>query len=130
MANTYPERSTGDILQNVVADVGDIVRGEIRLAKAEIRQKAGKAGKAGGMLGGAAICGLFAAACLVVTCIAALALVMGVWLAALIMFVLLGGAGAGLYAVGRERLRRIEPVPEITVQTAKDTLQWAKHRTT
>jgi len=130
MANMQGERSAGDIVQDVVRDVGDIVRGEIRLARAEISEKAGKAGKAGGLFGGAAVCGLFAGACLVTACIAALALAMPLWLAAALMFVLLACAGGAFYAGARSRLKQIDPVPERTVQTAKDTVQWAKHRTT
>jgi hypothetical protein len=130
MANTNGERSAGDILQNVLRDVGEIVRGEIRLARAEIREKAGKASKAGGFLGGAALCGLLAGGSLAAACIAALSLVMAVWLAALVMCLILAGAGAALFSAARARLKQIEPVPERTVQTAKETLQWAKHRTT
>src|ERR1700757_3295764 len=92
MATLYGERSAGDILQSVLAGVGQIVRGELRLARAEIREKVAKAGKAGGLLGGAAFCGLFAGACLVAACIAALALVMALWLSALVTAFLLGCA--------------------------------------
>jgi Flp pilus assembly protein TadB len=130
MATLYGERSAGEILQDVLADVGQIVRGEIRLARAEIRQKAAKAGKAGGLLGGAAFCGLFAGACLVAACVAALALAMALWLAALVVAVLLGCGAVICFTAARSRFRRIDPVPELTVQTAKDTLEWAKHRTT
>jgi hypothetical protein len=127
MANIEGQRSAGDIAHDVLTDVGDIVRGEIRLAQAEIREKAGKAG---GMMGAAALCGLLASACLVACCIAALALVMAVWLAALIVCVLLGGCAAALFALGRTRFKQIDPVPGRTVETAKDTLRWARHRTT
>jgi hypothetical protein len=130
MANIQGERSPGDIARDVLTDVSDIVRGEIRLAQAEIREKAGKAGKAGGMMGAAALCGLLASACLVACCIAALALVMAVWLAALVMCVLLGGGAVALFALGRTRFKQIDPVPGRTVETAKDTLRWARHRTT
>jgi hypothetical protein len=128
MANAYEERSAGDIVQDALNHVGDIVRGEIRLARAEIREKAGKAGKAGGLAGGAAFCGLMAGICLVGACVAALALAMPVWAAALVMCFLLGCTGAALYAGARARFKQIDPKPEMTVQTAKDTLQWAKHR--
>ncbi len=123
------ERSTGDILQDVLTNVGNIMRGEIRLARAEIRESAGKAGKAGGFAGGAAYCGFMAGACLVAACIAALALVMPVWLAALVMCIILACGAAALYLGARTRFKQIDPVPERAVQTAKDTLEWAKHRT-
>jgi hypothetical protein len=130
MANTLGERSAGDILKDVLNDVGDIVRGEIRLAMTELREKAGGAGKAGGLFAGAALCGLLASASLAAACIAALALAMPVWLAALLMWLFLLCAAAAFYAGARSRLKQIDPVPRRTVETAKETLQWAKHRTT
>ena len=130
MTNTYGERSAGDILRDVLNDVGDIVRGEIRLAKAELHEQAGKAGKTGGLFAGAALCGLLAAGCLVAACIAALALAMPVWLSALLMCILLACAGGACYAGARSKLKLIDPVPHRTVNTAKETLEWAKHRTT
>src|SRR5689334_20587178 len=118
MANTHGERSTGEIAQDVLRDVGKIVHGEIRLARAELGEKARKAGSAAGLFGGAAVCGLLAAACFVTTCIAALALAMPLWLAALLMCLLLVCAGAAFYAGARSRQKQINPVPERTVQTA------------
>jgi len=131
MANhTTGERSTGEIMQDVVRDVGEVVRGEVRLARAELSEKAGKAGKAGGFFGGAAVCGLMATASLVAAGIAGMAMVMPLWLAALVMGVLLACIGGAMYAGGRAKLKAIDPVPERTVQTIKDDVQWAKRRTT
>jgi hypothetical protein len=131
MANhTTGERSAGEIMQDVVRDVGDVVRGEVRLAKAEMAETARNAGKAGGMFGGAAVCGLMAVASLVLAGIMALALVMPLWAAALLMGVLLACIGGAMYAGGRAKMKEVHPVPEKTVQTIKDDVQWAKHRTT
>lgn len=125
-----PQRTASELLQDVMHDVSDVVRGEIRLAKAEVSEKTAKAGKAAGMFGAAAVCGLMACAALVAAGIAALALVMPVWLAAAIMAVLLGGAGGAAYAGGRAKLKSVNPVPERTVETIKDDIEWAKRRTT
>jgi hypothetical protein len=127
---TVGQRSAGEILQNVVRDIGDVVRGEVRLARAEIGEKVSKAGKAGGLMGGAAVCGLLGAGALVAAAIAALALVMALWLAALLIGIVLTAGGAALFTTGRTKLKSIDPVPENTVQTLKDDVQWAKHRTT
>lgn len=124
------ERSAGEIVQDVMRDVGEVVRGEMRLAKAEVGEKVSKAGKAGGYFGAAALCGVMGFACLVLACVAGMALVMPVWLAALIMSLLLVCIGAAAYAGGKAKLKEVNPVPERTVQTIKDDIQWAKHRTT
>ena len=131
MANTtVGERSLGEIVQDVMRDASEVVRGEVRLAKAEVSEKVGKAGKAAGLFGGAAVAGLMGLAALVAAGIAGLALIMPVWLAAVLVGVLLAAIGGILYALGKTRLTAIDPVPERTVQTIKDDVQWAKHRTT
>lgn len=123
------ERSVGDIVQGVMRDVGEIVRGEARLAKAEISEKVQKAGKAGGFFGGAALCGVMGFAALVFAAIAALSMLVPTWAAASIVgFVLLCIAGA-MYMGGRAKLKDVTPVPERTVQTLKDDVEWAKHPT-
>jgi hypothetical protein len=130
MPNGIEERAPGTIIQDALRDVGEIVQGEIRLAKAEMGEKAQKAGKAGGYMGGAALCGLLAAACLTTTFVAAMATAMPLWLAALLMCLFLTCAGAALYHGGRLKLKTIDTVPHRTVQTMRENLQWAKQRMT
>jgi hypothetical protein len=128
--NSYiGERSTGEILQDVMRDVGEVVRGEVRLAKAEMSEKVSSAGKAGGLLGGAALCGVMGFAALVFAAIAGLTMVVPTWAAACIVgFVLVCIAGV-MFAMGRTKLKEVTPVPERTVQTIKDDVEWAKHPT-
>jgi len=127
MATYTNERSLGEIMQDVVQDFGNIVRAEIRLARAEVGDNVKKAGSAAGMFGGAAVCGLLGGMAFVAACIAVLALAMPVWLAAIIMTLVLVCAGAAMYAGGRSKLRNVNAVPERTTQTIKDDVEWAKH---
>jgi len=127
--NIKDARSLGEIVQDILRDVQEVIRAELRLARAEMTEKARSAGKAGGLLGGAAIAGLLAAISLVAACIAAMALVMPVWAAALIMTILLGAAAGAAYAAGRAKLKTVTPVPEQTVQTLKEDVALAKNRT-
>jgi hypothetical protein len=124
------ERSLGGIVQDVMRDASEVVRGEVRLAKAEVSEKVGKAGKAAGLFGGAAVAGLMGLAALIGAGIAGLALIMPLWMSAALVGILLAAIGGILYALGKTRLTAIDPVPERTVQTIKDDVQWAKHRTT
>jgi hypothetical protein len=123
-------RGPGAIVQDMLRDASDIVQGEIRLAKAEMAEKVQKAGKAGGFMGGAALCGLLAAICLTATCVAALATVMPLWLAALLMCLFLICAGAAFYHGGRLKLKTLDTVPHQTVESIRENLQWARHRLT
>src|SRR4051812_26764287 len=51
--------SVGALVGEVMQDISTLMRKEIELAKAEIRQEATKAGKGVGMLGGAGLAGWF-----------------------------------------------------------------------
>ena len=130
MPNGNELREPGAIIQDMLRDIRDIVQGEIRLAKAEMGEKAQKAGTAGGFMGGAALCGCLAAACLTTMCVAALATAMPLWLAALLMGLLLTCAGAALYHGGRLKLRGVDGVPHQTVESIRENLQWARQRMT
>jgi uncharacterized membrane protein YqjE len=121
-------RSLGEILQDILHDFQEMVRAELRLAQAELSEKARKGAKSGMYLGMAAIAGFLAAASLVTCMIAALAIVIPVWASALSIGVLLGIFAGGLFGAGRQRLRRINPVPEQTVQTIREDVEWAKNR--
>jgi hypothetical protein len=93
-------------------------------------EKAQKAGKAGGFMGGAALCGFLAAACLTTTFVALMATVMPLWLAALLMCLFLVCMGAALYHGGRLKLKGVDATPERTLQSMRENVQWLKHRTT
>lgn len=122
-------RPTKDIIQSIIGDVQEIIRSEVRLAKTEMKDEARKAGAAAGMFAGAGVMGLLAGMCVVTCCIAALSLIMGVWLAALIMTVLLGCTAGAMFAIGRAKMKQVNPVPQQTVQTLKEDARWARTRT-
>ncbi len=123
-------RSPGDLLRDVLRDMSEIVRGEIRLAKAEMGEKARKGANVGGLFGIAAAGGLLAAMAITACCIAALALLLPLWLAALIAGALLAMAAGMAFLAGRERLKRLDIAPQRTVETMRENLRWAKHRMT
>jgi hypothetical protein len=128
--NSYVgDKSAAEIIQDVMRDVGEVVRGEVRLAKAEMGEKVSHVGKAGGFLGGAALCGVMGFAALVFAAIAALTMVVPTWAAAAIVGVVLACIAGVLFARGRSKLKEVTPVPERTVQTLKDDVEWAKHPT-
>jgi hypothetical protein len=122
------DRSVGELLGQVAGDVSTLVRQELDLAKAELRQEASKAGKAGGMLGGAGVLGHLTVAFFALALMFALGNVMDLGWAALIVGVLLAIGAAVLFSIARKRLREINPKPEQTVQTVKEDVQWARTR--
>jgi len=122
------QRPLSVLIGQVLGDVSRIVQAELRLARTELGEQARKAGKAGGLFGAAAVTGLLAAGCFVAACIAALALLMAVWLAAVVVGIALGIAAAGAYAAGRKRLQDVDVVPQQTVRTVREDIEWAKQR--
>ncbi len=122
-------RSWKEIVSDVVRDIENIFKNEIRLAGTELKTKAKNASKAGAMLGAAGLLGFFAGVCMLVACIAALTLFLPLWLSALIMAVLLGTGAGGAFILGRMALQEIDPVPQRTLETLKDNLEFVKTRT-
>jgi hypothetical protein len=121
------ERPIGDLVKQLAGQTSTLVRQEIDLAKAEMSQKASVAGQGAGLLGGAAVVGLLAAGALTACLILALAEVVPDWLAALIVALVMGAVAAVLALQGRNRIRAgTPPVPEQTVETVKEDVEWAK----
>ena len=135
MASHPPEaelrdRSIGDLVKQLGDQTSTLVRQEIQLAKAEMTQKGQQAGKGAGFLGGAAVIALLAAGALTAFLILLLDEVVADWLAALIVAVVFGAIAAFLAIKGRDKVRAAAPpVPEQTVETVKEDVEWAKTRT-
>jgi Putative Actinobacterial Holin-X, holin superfamily III len=121
--------SLGDLVSELTGDLSKLMRQELELAKAEIRQEAVKAGKATGMLAAAGFAGYLTTVLLSLALVFALGAVMPLGWAALIVAALWGIAGAVLYSAGRARMRTVNPKPERTVETLKEDAEWAKHPT-
>ncbi|MET0789549.1 MAG: phage holin family protein [Cellulomonas sp.] len=54
-----PRQSVGDLLGDVTRDISTLLRQEVELAKAEVRQSAKEAAKGGALFAGAAVAGHF-----------------------------------------------------------------------
>jgi uncharacterized membrane protein YqjE len=124
------ERPIGELVKELAGQTSTLVRQEIQLAQAEVTAKGKRAGRGAGMLAGAAVAGLLALIALTAVLIAALDTAMPLWLAALIVTVLWAVIGAVLAARGRKELQQAAPpVPEQTIETVKEDIQWAKTQT-
>jgi len=124
------EQSVGELLKQLSTETSTLVRQELELAKAEMRQKGRKAGPGLGMIGGAGVAALFALGTLTAAVILLLDEAMPVWLAALIVTAVYGAVGAYLYVQGKERVEDAgSPAPQQTIETLKEDVEWAKHPT-
>ena len=124
------DRPIGDLLRELSNQTTTLVKQELDLAKAEMREKGKKAGVGIGMWGAAGVVGLLALGALTAFLILVLDEVMPDWLAALIVAAVYGAIAGVLYLQGRERVEEAgSPVPEQTVETLKEDVQWAKDQT-
>ena len=119
-------RSTGDLVGQLSGQVSRLVRAEMRLAQAEMTQKAKHGGIGAGLFGTGGVLALFGFGAAVTAGIAALALVLPVWASALIVA---GGlfAAAGMAAlVGKQQVSQASPKPERTVENLRRDVEAAK----
>ena len=127
--NDLRDRSLGELMKRLADETGTLVRQEIDLAKAEMREKGQKIGVGTGYLGAAALVGLLALGSLTAFLILALDGVIPNWLAALIVGLVYAAVAAYLAVRGREKLREAgRPVPEQTQATIEEDLEWAKNQ--
>jgi hypothetical protein len=120
----------GELVKQLAEETSTLVRQEIELARAEMTTKAKRASIGLGELGGAGIVALYALGALTACVIAALALAVPVWAAALIVAVIYGVIAGVLGQIGRRQLGHGLPLtPERTGQTIKEDVEWARTRT-
>ena len=122
---------TGELVRQLAADVTTLVRQEIALARTEMVTKGKRAGIGLGELGAAGVGALYALGALTACFIAALALLVPVWAAALVVAIVYSAITAGLALTGRRQLQEnLPPTPERTEETIKESFEWAKSRKT
>jgi uncharacterized membrane protein YqjE len=121
------DRPIGELMQQLAQETTTLVRQELDLAKAEVREKGRKAGPGFGMWGAAGVVGLLALGALTAFFILALDGAMPNWAAALIVAAVYGAIAAALYFQGREKVKEAgPPVPQQTVESVKEDVEWAK----
>jgi len=125
---TQNGRSVLEVLQDIVGNIQGIIRSEFRLAKAEAREEASKAAPPLKMIVVGAGLGLYALGFLLFTVVMGLATVVATWLAALIVGAVLGLIALVLIATASKRLKQVNTVPERTIETMKENVQWAKNQ--
>jgi len=104
--------SLGDLLGDVTRDLSTLMRQEVDLAKAELKQSASKAGKGSGMLAGAGVGGHFVLVFLSLALMFGLGAIMPLGWAALITAVVWAIIAAVLASMGRKELKQIKGLPQ------------------
>jgi len=116
-------------LQDILRNVQDILRAEVRLAKAELRQEATQAASLALWVLFGVVGVLSAWMFLLWTAAYALAAIMPMWAATLVLAAAMAGTGSVLIAAGVRRFTRITPIPGRTRESLKENLEWIKQPT-
>ena len=123
------DRSLADLARQLSNQTTELVRHEVELAKAELRDKGKRAGLGAGMFGGAGALGLYALGALTAAIIAGIAEALPVWASALIVAALYGAIAGILALRGKKKVQQATPpLPEETVQSVKEDVRYTKQR--
>lgn len=119
-------RTLGQLVSDVSADISQIMRGELELAKAEIKQDVTHAGKGAGMFAGAAVVGLYGLGLLFLGLAGVIAIWLPWWAGLLIMAGALFLVAGVLALVGKKSIGRVKGKPEKTIDQAQQTVDSLK----
>jgi uncharacterized membrane protein YqjE len=120
------ERSISSLLKDIVGNLQQIIRAEVRLAKVEVGEELSKARQAMVLLAIGALFGAMALAFLLLGAVYALAHVIQPWAAAVLVAIGAGAVGGALVAVGISQIKRVSLPPARTVTSVQENIQWAK----
>lgn len=121
------KRSLPEVLQDIIGNVQELIRSEFRLAKAETREEVSKVARFSVMLGAGLVLAAYAVGFLLLTIMYALETTVAQWLAALIVAIGVMIVAMVAVSIGRKRMKQVH-MPEKTIETVKENVQWAKQR--
>ena len=124
------DRPIGEVFSAVTADLSTLIRQEVALAKAEIRQSATQAGAAAGKLAGAGVAGHMVLLFVSISAWWGLGQFIGNAWSALVVAAFWAVVGAVLYTSGRTQLGQVEGLPRTTETTKQIPPALAGHEET
>jgi uncharacterized membrane protein YqjE len=124
------DRSVADVLGDVIRNVQEIVRSEVRLFKAGIREEAAQLKSSLLLLVAGGIISFFAVLLLVLAMVFSLALVMPIWAATLTAGAALAIVAGVTLASGVRRFKSLYPPSGQTNEAElKENMEWAQRHT-
>ena len=128
MATSQRPRSVPELLQDIVGNLQEIIRSEFLLAKTELKEEAKKATKPATTFGVGLVFGIYGMGFLLLGPVHALALVMPTWLATLLVGTSLAIVALALMSSSGKKLKHISPIPNKTMQSLEENVQWVTHQ--
>lgn len=122
-------RSMAELVHQLSEQTSTLIRQELRLATAELKEKGRHAGFGAGMFGGAGLVALYGVGALVAAAIIGLGTLVEPWLAAVIAGVaLLTFAGIAAVLGKRQVEQATPPTPEQAVESVQRDIKTVKER--
>lgn len=121
-------QSIGGIVGEIVEDLQNIVRGEVQLAKTEMKEEATQMGRGAGMVGAGVFFGLTGFIFLMLGVTYLLNQWLEMWLAAGIVGLALVIIAAILAMSGKSQIQDANLAPEKTIDSLKEDKEWANRQ--
>ncbi|MFN3866218.1 MAG: phage holin family protein [Demequina sp.] len=121
--------STPQLMSRALEDLTSLVRDEMALAKTELQDAARSATVGAGMFGAAGVMALYGVGALVAAAIAGLAVVLPLWLAALIVAIVLFAVAGVAVLMGKKKVKAAKPPIDTATTNVKrdiDTVKGAR----
>ena len=120
------ERPISALVVDIVGNVQDIVRSELRLATAELKAEGRKVTGSSSLIAAGVVCALYAVGLLLALVVLLLARVLDVWLATLATLIGIASAAAALLLLGMRRWNKVHIRPDKAVRTVEENVSWLK----
>lgn len=120
------DRSFSELFGELAKEIGTLVRQELVLAADEMTQKARQAGRSAILVGVGTLLGAVSVLVLAGGLVLALGSALPMWLSAVVMALVIGGAAYLAFQRGTSALRCIELLPTETLASLGDDRIWAK----
>lgn len=120
------DASIGELMSQLSTQTSRLVRDEMRLATKELQQSVKHAGIGAGLISAAGLLSVLGLMTLIAAGVAALALVLPVWAAAVIVAVVLFVAAGIAALLSRKQAAEIAPPPKESVESVKADIKEVK----
>jgi uncharacterized membrane protein YqjE len=125
----YGRRPISGILHEIGNHLTEIVRSEVRLARAEIRQDVTDVARASLFLTVSAVFGLYAFGLFLLAIVYGLQEIWPPWASALSVGCGVGIVAATFLLIGRKKMKLASLRPDKTIQTLEENVKWLKKQT-
>jgi Putative Actinobacterial Holin-X, holin superfamily III len=127
---TFSDESVAELVKRAASQTAELVRKEIQLGQAELKDKGRRTGKGVGLLGAAGLVAFYGGGALVAAAVLGLAEAVEPWLSGLIIGIALLVIAAVVGLIGRKTTTdALPPKPEQTMASVHDDLEHLKEQT-